>query len=79
MVELKMLAMNPAPRKRSITVERKREIIQKYEEGARILDIACELGRASSTIATILKKNQGNGCGQGRHHVHIKEKNGLKI
>ena len=39
-------------------MEIKKEIIHRYEEGARIIDIACELGKASSTIDTILKKKE---------------------
>ena len=46
-----------APKKVSLSVEMK-EIIHKYEEGARIIDIACELGKASSTITTIVKKEE---------------------
>ena len=36
----------------------KKEIIHKYEDGAQIVDIARELGKASSTIATIVKKKE---------------------
>ena len=36
----------------------KKEIIQKYKEGKQIIDIAREYGKASSTITTILKKEE---------------------
>ena len=37
-------------------MEMKKEIIRNYEEGARIIDIVRELGKASSTIAMIVEK-----------------------
>ena len=39
-------------------MEMKKEIIHKYEEGARIIVMALELEKASSTIATIVKKKE---------------------
>ena len=39
----------------------KKEIIQKYEEGKQIIDIAREYSKASSTIATIIKKEDIKG------------------
>ena len=39
----------------------KKEIIRKYEEWARIIDIAHELGKVSSTMATIVKKKKIKG------------------
>ena len=39
-------------------MEMKKDIICKYEVGPRSIDIACELGKASSTIATIVKKKE---------------------
>ena len=36
----------------------KKEIIQKYEEGKRVIDIAREYSKASSTIATSIKKKE---------------------
>lgn len=40
------------------TIERKKEIIDKYEKGARITDLAAEYGMAKSTVATILKNKE---------------------
>ena len=55
---LKKLSTKPDPKKAPITTNMKKEIIRKYEEGKQIIDIARELGKASSTIATILKKKE---------------------
>ena len=50
---------NKPKRKNVVTsIERKKEIIDKYEKGARIFEIASEYGMAKSTIATILKKKE---------------------
>ena len=46
------------PKKAPKTIEMKKEIIRKYEEGKRIIDIAREIGKASSTITTVLKKKE---------------------
>ena len=48
----------PSSKKVSITIAEKKEIIKRYEEGTRIIDIARELGKAFSTIATIIKKKE---------------------
>ena len=53
------LPTKPAlPKKAPITIKRKKEIIQKYEEGKQLIDIDRNLDKASSTIATILKKKE---------------------
>ena len=54
----KRLSTKPTPKKAPITVEMKKDIIKKSEGGARIVKIACELGKASFTITTILKKRR---------------------
>ena len=41
-----------------MTIERKKEIIDKYEKGARITDLAAEYCMAKSTVATILKNKE---------------------
>ncbi|MPC86401.1 hypothetical protein E2C01_081227 [Portunus trituberculatus] len=38
------------------TIERKKEIIDKYKKGERITDLAAEYCMAKSTVATILKE-----------------------
>ncbi|GFW46083.1 tigger transposable element-derived protein 1 [Trichonephila clavipes] len=43
-------------RKKVISMELKREIIDKYEQGVRVMELAREYNRTSSTICTILKK-----------------------
>ena len=48
----------PSAKKVSITIAEKKDIIKKFEDGARISDIARELGKAFSTIATIIKKRE---------------------
>ena len=48
----KKLPTKLAPKKVPIT------IMMKYEEGKRIIDIARECSKASSTIDTILKKEE---------------------
>ena len=45
-------------KKCSITIEDKKEIIEKYEKGVRVSQLACEYGRSTSTICTILKKRE---------------------
>jgi hypothetical protein len=40
------------------TIEQKKEIISAYERGVRIVDLAAKHGIASSSIATILKKEE---------------------
>ena len=50
-----------APKKVPITVEMKNEIIRRYEAGKRIIHIPRELGKASSTIAMIPKKEDVSG------------------
>ena len=52
--------MMSALKKAPITIEMKK-IIHKYEEGARIIHIARELGKYSSTIATIVKNKKIKG------------------
>ena len=54
----KKLRTKPALKKEPITIAMKKEIIQKYEEGKRIIDIAREYSKASSTIAMIIKKKE---------------------
>ena len=45
-------------KKGSITIEDKKEIIEKYKKGVRVSQLACEYGRSTSTICTILKKRE---------------------
>ncbi|XP_067930250.1 tigger transposable element-derived protein 1-like [Watersipora subatra] len=45
-------------RKKMISMAMKQEIINKYEEGARIVNIAKEYGRNQSTIGTIIKNRK---------------------
>ena len=54
----KNLPMKPALKKALITIAMKKETIQKYEEGERIIDIANEYSKASSTITTIIKEEE---------------------
>ena len=42
--------------KKMISMEAKHEIIAKHERGVRIIDLAKEYGRNSSTISTIIKQ-----------------------
>ena len=55
-MSLRRLPVKPAPKKVPMTFEMKE--ILKYEEGKWIIDIAQELGKASSTIPMILKKKK---------------------
>ena len=50
--------MKSSPKRAPITFEMKKEIIQKYEEGKQIIDIARKYRKASSTIATIIKMEE---------------------
>ena len=54
----KKTAPKPSSKKVSITIAEKKDIIRQYEEGKRITEIARELGKAFSTIATIIKKKE---------------------
>ena len=54
----KKLTTKPALKKASINTQIKKEIIQKYEEGATVIVIACKLGKNSFIIANILKKKK---------------------
>ncbi|XP_052896274.1 tigger transposable element-derived protein 1-like [Anopheles moucheti] len=46
------------PKKRSMLIELKREIIEKYEQGARVTDLARMYGRSTSTICAVLKRKE---------------------
>jgi transposase len=45
-------------KKEMITVEIKKEIIEKYERGIRVADIARFYNKSTSTIYTLLKKKE---------------------
>lgn len=44
-------------RKKVISMELKSEIIDKHEQGVRVIDLAIQYDRTTSTICTILKQN----------------------
>ena len=44
--------------KKLITIEIKKEIIDKHEKGTRVVDLAHQYDRSTSTICTILKKKE---------------------
>ena len=48
-----------AKKKKLITIEVKKEIIQKREAGVRVVDLAQQYNRTTSTICTTLKKKNG--------------------
>ena len=41
-----------------LSIETKQEIIEKYEKGIRLVDLAKQYGRNPSTIGTILKQKE---------------------
>ena len=45
-------------KKRMITMDIKHDIINKYERGARVVDLAAEYKRSPSTISTILRQKE---------------------
>ena len=45
-------------KRKCIAVDVKKEVIKKYENGARITDIAAQFKLPKSTVATILKKKK---------------------
>jgi hypothetical protein len=63
--------------KKAITVEKKKEIVQKYESGVRVTDLANMYSMSKSTISTIthimnpffIMKRLGKGC-FGRFGTH---------
>lgn len=44
--------------KKMISIELKREIIEKNEQGVRVADLARQYGRSTSTICTVLKQKE---------------------
>ncbi|XP_072447881.1 putative CENPB DNA-binding domain-containing protein 1 [Chiloscyllium punctatum] len=56
--KVKSSCVSGAKKLKRITVETKKEIIAKYENGARISDLAMEYDTAKSTICTILKNKE---------------------
>jgi len=48
----------PKGSRKLLTIEQKKEIISAYERSVRIVDLAAKHGIASSSIATILKKEE---------------------
>jgi hypothetical protein len=63
--------------KKAITIEKKKEIVQKYESGVRVTDLANMYSMSKSTISTIthimqpffIMKMLGKGC-FGRFGTH---------
>jgi hypothetical protein len=63
--------------KKAITIEKKKEIVQKYESGVRVTDLANVYSMSKSTISTIthiiqpffIMKRLGKGC-FGRFGTH---------
>jgi hypothetical protein len=63
--------------KKAITIEKKKEIVQKYESGVRVTDLANMYSMSKSTISTIthiiqpsfIVKRLGKGC-FGRFGTH---------
>ena len=45
-------------KKRMMSIDLKREIIEKHERGVRVNDLAKQYNRSTSTICTILKQKQ---------------------
>ena len=60
MAPKRLISGENKPKRKTVvtTIELKKELIAKYEKGARITDIATEYGMAKSTVATILKKKE---------------------
>jgi 23S rRNA U2552 (ribose-2'-O)-methylase RlmE/FtsJ len=54
----KKVSDKPNGSRKLLTIEQKKEIISAYERGVRIVDLAAKHGIASSSIATILKKEE---------------------
>jgi len=52
----KVTAKDSAKKKRMMSLEMKREIIAKHERGVRVVELAREFERSTSTICTILKQ-----------------------
>ncbi|XP_058061708.1 tigger transposable element-derived protein 1-like [Anopheles bellator] len=48
--------LSMGPKKKTISIEIKREIIEKHEQGVRVVDLASMYGRSASTICTVLKQ-----------------------
>ncbi|XP_050726478.1 tigger transposable element-derived protein 1-like [Eriocheir sinensis] len=60
MAPKRLISGENKPKRKNVvtTIERKKEIIDKYEKGARITDLAAEYRMARSTVATILKNKE---------------------
>lgn len=60
MAPKRLISGENKPKRKNVvtTIERKKEIIDKYEKGARITDLAAEYCMAKSTVATILKNKE---------------------
>ena len=58
MAPKKLIISGNKPKRKNevITIERKKEIIDKYEKGARITDLAAEYCIVKSTVTTIVNK-----------------------
>jgi len=50
-----MIAAKRKEKKSNITIDGKKEIIAKHENGVRVSDLATQFGMAKPTICTILK------------------------
>lgn len=50
--------MAPTKKKKMMSIELKREIIEKYEQGLRVTDLARMYGRSTSMISTMLKRKE---------------------
>ncbi|XP_067125817.1 tigger transposable element-derived protein 1-like [Centruroides vittatus] len=46
------------PKKKMMSIELKREIIEKHEQGVRVIDLARMYGRSTSMICTVLKQKE---------------------
>ncbi|GFS87081.1 tigger transposable element-derived protein 1 [Nephila pilipes] len=57
-MEQKKVCEKSSAKKKMTIIELKREIIEKYEQGVRVVDLSRQYGRSTSMICTVLKQKE---------------------
>ncbi|UYV81469.1 hypothetical protein LAZ67_20001281 [Cordylochernes scorpioides] len=57
-MDLKKVCKKSSAKKKMMSIELKREIIEKHEQGVRVVDLSRQYGRSTSMICSVLKRKE---------------------